>query len=238
MRLNKANVTTGSRCHTALPCADWQSHRDSCAPRPGDSSACGATRSKRLSLPSSVSLRDPAWRLKAKVGSRFVEAAACLRHISPPHVVRILLLQEVFKHDSDTAYICIRSLDRAETTTRSTPFNTIPTEPTATPPPWMTTSTWTDGASVHVPIRPEFRSPLTPEQPNLCRSSPLVAVPLATPFPITSSTESPTQSFFGALGCACAIIFTVFGSSYGTAKSAGAIFSSGVIRPDRLMQNT
>lgn len=47
-----------------------------------------------------------------------------------------------------------------------------------------------------------------------------------------------TQSFFGALGCACAIIFTVFGASYGTAKSAGAIFSSGVIRPDRLMQNT
>lgn len=46
------------------------------------------------------------------------------------------------------------------------------------------------------------------------------------------------QSFFGALGCACAIIFTVVGSSYGTAKSAGAIFSSGVLRPDRLMQNT
>ncbi|KAG7290902.1 hypothetical protein NEMBOFW57_000907 [Staphylotrichum longicolle] len=41
-------------------------------------------------------------------------------------------------------------------------------------------------------------------------------------------------SFFGALGCACAIIFTVFGASYGTAKSAGAIFSSGVIRPDSL----
>ncbi|KAK4123177.1 V-type ATPase [Parathielavia appendiculata] len=45
-------------------------------------------------------------------------------------------------------------------------------------------------------------------------------------------------SFFGALGCACAIILTVFGASYGTAKSSGAIFSSGVIRPDRLMQNT
>lgn len=28
------------------------------------------------------------------------------------------------------------------------------------------------------------------------------------------------------------------GASYGTAKSAGAIFSSGIIRPDRLMQNT
>ncbi|OTA89648.1 hypothetical protein M434DRAFT_398462 [Hypoxylon sp. CO27-5] len=45
-------------------------------------------------------------------------------------------------------------------------------------------------------------------------------------------------SFFGALGCAASIVFTVLGASYGTAKSAGAIFSSGVIRPDRLMQNT
>ncbi len=40
------------------------------------------------------------------------------------------------------------------------------------------------------------------------------------------------------MGCSAAIIFTVFGASYGTAKSAGAIFSSGIIRPDRLMQNT
>ncbi len=48
----------------------------------------------------------------------------------------------------------------------------------------------------------------------------------------------PRQSFFGALGCASAIIFTVMGASYGTAKLAGAIFSAGVIRPDRLMQNT
>ncbi|KAH8895040.1 putative V-type proton ATPase 16 kDa proteolipid subunit [Thozetella sp. PMI_491] len=45
-------------------------------------------------------------------------------------------------------------------------------------------------------------------------------------------------SFFGAMGCACAIIFTVLGASYGTAKSSGAIFSSGIIRPDRLMQNS
>ncbi|GJC95767.1 V-type ATPase [Colletotrichum higginsianum] len=46
------------------------------------------------------------------------------------------------------------------------------------------------------------------------------------------------QSFFGAIGCASAIIFTVFGASYGTAKSSGAIFSAGVLRPERLMQNT
>ncbi|KAI0476758.1 V-type ATPase [Xylaria cf. heliscus] len=45
-------------------------------------------------------------------------------------------------------------------------------------------------------------------------------------------------SFFGTMGCAASIIFTVIGASYGTAKSAGAIFSSGIIRPDRLMQNT
>ncbi|KAI0118830.1 V-type ATPase [Nemania sp. FL0031] len=48
----------------------------------------------------------------------------------------------------------------------------------------------------------------------------------------------PYASFFGVLGCAASIIFTVIGASYGTAKSAGAIFSSGIIRPDRLMQNT
>ncbi|KAI1661617.1 V-type ATPase [Daldinia decipiens] len=47
-----------------------------------------------------------------------------------------------------------------------------------------------------------------------------------------------TISFFGAMGCAAAIIFTVLGASYGTAKSAEAIFTSGVTRPDRLMQNT
>ncbi|KAI1176286.1 V-type ATPase [Nemania sp. FL0916] len=45
-------------------------------------------------------------------------------------------------------------------------------------------------------------------------------------------------SFFGAMGCAASIIFTVIGASYGTAKSAGAIFSSGILRPERLMQNT
>ncbi|KAI1062803.1 uncharacterized protein FIESC28_08570 [Fusarium coffeatum] len=45
-------------------------------------------------------------------------------------------------------------------------------------------------------------------------------------------------SFFGAIGCACSIVFTTFGASYGTAKSAGAIFQSGILRPDMLMQNT
>lgn len=35
-----------------------------------------------------------------------------------------------------------------------------------------------------------------------------------------------------------AITFSVFGASYGTAKSSGAIFISGIMRPERLMQNT
>ncbi|KAK5989087.1 V-type proton ATPase subunit c [Cladobotryum mycophilum] len=46
------------------------------------------------------------------------------------------------------------------------------------------------------------------------------------------------SSFFGAMGCACSIILTTFGASYGTAKSAGAIFSTGILRPERLMPNT
>ncbi|TPX13768.1 uncharacterized protein E0L32_005712 [Thyridium curvatum] len=40
------------------------------------------------------------------------------------------------------------------------------------------------------------------------------------------------------MGCAISIIFTVFGASYGTAKSSSAIFASGILRPDRLMNNT
>lgn len=40
------------------------------------------------------------------------------------------------------------------------------------------------------------------------------------------------------MGCISAIVFTVLGSSYGTAKSSAAIFSAGILRPDRLMQNT
>ncbi|KAF6839766.1 vacuolar ATP synthase 16 kda proteolipid subunit [Colletotrichum plurivorum] len=43
--------------------------------------------------------------------------------------------------------------------------------------------------------------------------------------------------FFGAMGCCIAIIFTVFGAAYGTAKSSASIFASGVLRPERLMQN-
>ncbi|KAF9875539.1 V-type ATPase [Colletotrichum karsti] len=45
------------------------------------------------------------------------------------------------------------------------------------------------------------------------------------------------SSFFGAMGCASAIVLTVFGAAYGTAKSSVAIFHAGVLRPERLMQN-
>ncbi|KAF4972499.1 hypothetical protein FZEAL_9579 [Fusarium zealandicum] len=45
-------------------------------------------------------------------------------------------------------------------------------------------------------------------------------------------------SFFGAIGCVCSIVFTTFGAAYGTAKSAGAIFQSGIMRPAMMMQNT
>jgi V-type H+-transporting ATPase proteolipid subunit len=40
------------------------------------------------------------------------------------------------------------------------------------------------------------------------------------------------------MGCALAIILTTFGAAYGTAKSSVAIFACGILRPDRIMQNT
>lgn len=76
---------------------------------------------------------------------------------------------------------------------------------------------------------------LTKATTTTARSMPSVLPTLPGALP---ELTSPNQSFFGALGCACSIVFTVMGASYGTAKSAGAIFSSGVIRPDRMMQNT
>ncbi|KAJ5198843.1 ATPase F0/V0 complex subunit C [Penicillium cf. griseofulvum] len=43
--------------------------------------------------------------------------------------------------------------------------------------------------------------------------------------------------FFGALGCASAIIFTTFGAAYGTAKSGVGICSSGILRPDLIVKS-
>lgn len=45
------------------------------------------------------------------------------------------------------------------------------------------------------------------------------------------------QPFFGALGCASAIIFTTFGAAYGTAKSGVGICSSGILRPDLIVKS-
>ncbi|KAH8673661.1 V-type ATPase [Xylariales sp. PMI_506] len=69
--------------------------------------------------------------------------------------------------------------------------------------------------------------------PDLCRMLLYNSVVMAPTRKINT-----IQPFFGAMGCASAIIFTVFGSSYGTAKSSSAIFTSGIIRPERLVQNT
>jgi len=44
--------------------------------------------------------------------------------------------------------------------------------------------------------------------------------------------------FFGAMGCASAIIFCAFGASYGTAKSGVGIVASGVLRPDLMIKST
>lgn len=43
--------------------------------------------------------------------------------------------------------------------------------------------------------------------------------------------------FFGAIGCAAAIIFTSFGAAYGTAKSGIGICVTCVLRPDLLFKN-
>ncbi|KAJ5462766.1 V-type proton ATPase proteolipid subunit [Penicillium sp. IBT 31633x] len=43
--------------------------------------------------------------------------------------------------------------------------------------------------------------------------------------------------FFGALGCASAIIFTSFGAAYGTAKSGVGVCTSGILRPDLIVKN-
>ncbi|AET37612.1 H(+)-transporting V0 sector ATPase subunit c Ecym_1379 [Eremothecium cymbalariae DBVPG len=43
--------------------------------------------------------------------------------------------------------------------------------------------------------------------------------------------------FFGAIGCAAAIIFTSFGAAYGTAKSGVGVCATGVLRPDLLFKN-
>ena len=42
--------------------------------------------------------------------------------------------------------------------------------------------------------------------------------------------------FFGSMGVAASIVFTVFGSAYGTAKSSVGISSMGVMKPELVMK--
>ncbi|KAF7595473.1 V-type proton ATPase 16 kDa proteolipid subunit [Aspergillus hancockii] len=42
--------------------------------------------------------------------------------------------------------------------------------------------------------------------------------------------------FFGAVGCASAIVLTTFGAAYGTAKAVVGICSMGVLRPDLIVK--
>ncbi|KAK9762818.1 vacuolar ATPase V0 domain subunit c [Basidiobolus ranarum] len=42
--------------------------------------------------------------------------------------------------------------------------------------------------------------------------------------------------FFGAMGCASAIVFASFGAAYGTAKSGVGLSAMGVLRPDLVMR--
>lgn len=43
--------------------------------------------------------------------------------------------------------------------------------------------------------------------------------------------------FFGSMGCVCAIVFTCFGSAYGTAKAGVGVCATGVLRPDLIVRN-
>lgn len=40
------------------------------------------------------------------------------------------------------------------------------------------------------------------------------------------------------MGCVCAIVFTCFGSAYGTAKAGVGVCATGVLRPDLIVRST
>ena len=48
---------------------------------------------------------------------------------------------------------------------------------------------------------------------------------------------SLSSPFFGAMGCAAAIVFCCFGAAYGTAKSGVGIATMGVLRPELIIKN-
>eukprot|EP00695_Tsukubamonas_globosa_P002655 TRINITY_DN3837_c0_g1_i1.p1 TRINITY_DN3837_c0_g1~~TRINITY_DN3837_c0_g1_i1.p1 ORF type:complete len:88 (+),score=2.74 TRINITY_DN3837_c0_g1_i1:81-344(+) len=47
----------------------------------------------------------------------------------------------------------------------------------------------------------------------------------------------PSASFFGMMGCTCALVFANLGAAYGTAKSGVGVASMGVMRPELVMRN-
>ena len=45
------------------------------------------------------------------------------------------------------------------------------------------------------------------------------------------------QSFFGAMGCSVAMVFSALGAAYGIAKSGIGISATGVMRPDQIIRS-
>lgn len=80
---------------------------------------------------------------------------------------------------------------------------------------------------------------LTAPQSKLCSMSSLTSpMPQPTVYPPRSSLVLTNfQSFFGAMGCAAAIVFTCFGASYGMAKSSIGIMASSILRPDLIVRS-
>ena len=46
-----------------------------------------------------------------------------------------------------------------------------------------------------------------------------------------------SQPFFGAMGCAIAMVLTAIGASYGMAKSGIGVMATGILQPDKVMQS-
>merc|ERR1711898_18067 len=47
----------------------------------------------------------------------------------------------------------------------------------------------------------------------------------------------PSASFFGFMGCACALVFACLGAAYGTAKSGVGVSNMGVLHPGMVMKS-
>ena len=58
-----------------------------------------------------------------------------------------------------------------------------------------------------------------------------------TQYKMSNPNDSFTQSFFGFIGVASALVFANLGAAYGTAKSGVGIASMGVIKPELIMKS-